>query len=380
MILVTGAFGGSDEPASDTIDPYALEKASVFTYGSLIFISDAEDDGAIKELAPNVRVQETFDSIGGSDAVLINSDYAGSLDSEYLYSNINTLIGESHPVMLMGGDSPWIFTDKESSAVSTGFSDGKEDLFCLFYDSKTGISRGNSISGQDLQESLGIGYEWAEKSMDDYTTGGFYDPGLMYSGGTPWILNYVAETYDHRYADFGAVSAKTCYYVLQDSNTEKKYVLTVCELQGTPGSPVSYFDKWIAVADMTVSTEASDGAHLETYAPLSVSGIGIVDVDMMIGVSWSYKIPDDSAAHNQSNYATDKFAIWHDFNELGAYKAEKQLIKPGKVVSVNGKTGVFHSETEEYSVTFYKERTLFGNQFLTVDQAISVSLRDPAFE
>ncbi|MDR3074969.1 MAG: hypothetical protein LBU30_02875 [Candidatus Methanoplasma sp.] len=168
VVSVLFMFGGSGETSPDRTDPYALEKSYIFSQGGVVIIQGVDGDDTMKELASNVRIQETFDSVKDFDVVIIDSEYAKSFDREYLCGKVDSLILESHPVMLRGADSPWVFTDREVPFISIGFSLDREDLFCLFYDANTGASYSNSITGCDMQESTEVAYEWAKELMDLY--------------------------------------------------------------------------------------------------------------------------------------------------------------------------------------------------------------------
>ena len=176
--LPLAVFATESSPSKSDGTPYDIERfvpemASIFTDCNVIIISEVKGEETVKELAPNVRVQENFGSIEGIDVVLIDAYWAKTLDREYLYDSIDALLLESHPIMLIGGDSPWIFTDRKLQSVSMGFSSDKEDIFCLFYNLKTGASYGNSISGKDIRESLEVAFKWARELMDDYVANGF---------------------------------------------------------------------------------------------------------------------------------------------------------------------------------------------------------------
>ncbi|MDR1404847.1 MAG: hypothetical protein LBJ20_04710 [Candidatus Methanoplasma sp.] len=179
-VFLVSAFSlsGEGEPLPYDGDLYALDEASIFTYSNVVIISSVEGEDAVTELSSNVRVQETFDGIEGTDVVIIESAYAGSLGTDYLYSNVDALILGSHPVILKGADTPWIFAGRDVQVVSIGFSPDKEDLYCLFYNSKTGASSGNSISGCDMNESVGVAYKWAKELTDEFETAGFGSAGL----------------------------------------------------------------------------------------------------------------------------------------------------------------------------------------------------------
>jgi len=159
LACAVSALGSFDKSSQACVDPFALEKAAIFTDCNVVFISSIDGEVKIISLAPNVRIQETFDNIGGTDIVIIDSEYATSLGRTYLSKNVETLVKHAHPVMIKGADRPWIFGG--IPGISIGFSTDKEDLFCLFYDSESGASYGNSISGRNIQESLEIAYEWA---------------------------------------------------------------------------------------------------------------------------------------------------------------------------------------------------------------------------
>ncbi|MDR1404376.1 MAG: hypothetical protein LBJ20_02250 [Candidatus Methanoplasma sp.] len=103
----------SPPPPLNDIYSYAIENASMFIHGKVVIISNVKDDENSKELAPNATVRETFDLADGINVVMIDVDWAESLDREYLYSGVDAIVEESHPVILISGDSPWILSDRE---------------------------------------------------------------------------------------------------------------------------------------------------------------------------------------------------------------------------------------------------------------------------
>ncbi len=141
---------------------YAVEEASLFEEFNIVVLSYAEGNGEIEESPANVRVQETFDSIENGDIVIVDANWAKSIETEQLYDNIDALVIKSHLVMVVNADSAWIFTDREIPVVSLGFSMDRGDVYCLFYDSKTKASFSNSITDRSMQESLHYAFEWIE--------------------------------------------------------------------------------------------------------------------------------------------------------------------------------------------------------------------------
>jgi len=383
MVLPFGSIDALDQTEKSYAEKYVVENIPEFSYGNLIIISDGIEKNRSLELTSEIRVQNSFDSIGENDIVLIDGttkkQKTSSKTSE-LHNNIDALIGNSNPIIIVD-NTPELITDRANPIYATGFTDDA-DVFCFFYDSETGASHGHSITGQNIEESISIAYKWTNEMLEEKnsekSSGGI---NFITPNGAYWNLVYTSNV-TKACGNFGNLSVRSFHYLLVGGPMNTNYVMTAYQLQGEPYVPTSFWDSYIAVADMTITNDFNSRDML-TYSPLSTGGTSTHGVNMSIGTSggnigasWSYSVPD-VVLHNRSSYANEKYDLWYDFNEHGVNKTDTHEIRPGVLTSgfLNGMwpNRLFHYlETDDYTVTFYKHRPILGSQMETFTQSVRV--------
>ncbi len=370
VILPFGFFDG-DSFKKEINEKYTIEDTSINSINDIVFVSIDMEENQPFDLSKNIRKQSDFGSIGKNDVVLIDGAITKNmkeLKTSILYDNIDTLIENSNPVIVIAND-PGLITNRDNLRFATAFTD-EADVFCIYYESTTGATHSHSITGRTIEESLSIAYKWTKDLLiEDKSLSSGNDINFISPPGTYWALaatSNVTKTCE----DFGMMSVKSFHYMLMGYPRGTNYVMTSYQLQGEPFDISTYWDRYNAVADMGIANNLSNRQELMTYSPTASGGNTTIGVNMNIGVSgngvsgniggtWSYTVPD-IVFHNDTSYSSNKFDVWYDFNEKGVNKTNTQEIRPGMLTSgyIDGRWPYLYeyNETDVYKITFYRDR------------------------
>lgn len=338
------SIDGSEESEIDNID-------------NIVVLSDALNlsDTSNHEIK---SINNIIESIPSDTSVLIDSIDSNSNDTLSVFEN---LVDRGNPVIFDSGVSDIVIEDFYN--VSTAFVENA-DLYGILYDSDTGTTFCYSSIGSDKSVLVSAANEWLQtcktmsNSEDDEP-----DP-VVYS------LIRIQES-------FGTMTIDTKYtkYAV-DNNTN--LILTEYSLTADPETEDSIWDNWISIADMKISC-SHENSTLLSYGPVLSSSSEFYDVDLhasylgvVVDKNWSYSVKESETTVSSSG---NSYSIYHDVDEKGSDKLSTKIMKPGTIsLAQKGSSIFYYQETENYVVTYYKDRTIAEDKYVTDDCSLTVTL------
>ena len=331
-----------------------------------------------------------FGTLGDGEALLVGGDWLNG--SAARMRMISDVASSGHPI-IMSGDGPDALS-AENIGLSTAFS-GSAGVYGLWHDEESGVTYCYSDSGGDLNDSIESAFEWAE------------GPQANSSIPEQYLAPIDSVTYSltKTHGNFGDLKVETEYDMIE-IQSGIHLVVTHYKLTGDANVSNSFWDNWTAVADLRVSGQHSH-SNLVGHSPTSntaTSGTQQVYLfhsdphyDWEYGTGWTYSM-GDAVFHDLTSQ--NSFSLWYDVNECQANDGNSYTIEPGTFTEAYASVmdawiqdiedGVNanipneddwitikpfrYSETEHYSVTFFRDRTLLPDQTETVSCDITATL------
>jgi hypothetical protein len=167
-------YGGAD----------LFERAPAFSGRDVVILSDISKDGL--NGAEGVKIQNTFSSIKNGDIVVIDGEWAESAESDYLNSNVRSLVRGGNLVISTAASVEAISSD--NTGVASSFLES-DDLKCIYYDPQEDRTYCFATNGFDIKETIDQAYDWAERVLTDSTYGKSKMAESMTLAATPLLQN-----------------------------------------------------------------------------------------------------------------------------------------------------------------------------------------------
>ncbi|MDR1404813.1 MAG: hypothetical protein LBJ20_04535 [Candidatus Methanoplasma sp.] len=379
LALADGISNGNTDATDYQNDLYIVENTlgkDIDGRNIVILSNDVADSGV-----SNIKIKETFDDVETSKDVLVfGNTWIKNIDADYISEKVKYYANSGNPIISLSRSSDFLYSKNTGLASSYSADD---DIRCIYYDVLNDVTYCYGTSGCTPEESLKLAYAWAEEVLTESSSKMMInssDNGFLWS-------QKLQSSHTQDDGNFGRMNIKSFYSVLEEDDDGKSFVLTEYQLQGVPFETSSDWDNWIGVSGMEVSTQVGNySADLLTYGPSSSSGgsraisvnlsanVSINDIGAAIGKSWSYNVPD-LTVRDRSDFSLNKFSTVeeHFVGDEASNKSDTLLMEPGKIVSTSGNDGQIYDETDYYSVTFYKDRTLLPDQHSTISKEMIVS-------
>ncbi len=327
-------------------------------------------------------------NISDGESLLVGSDWLRGNDARMRM--IADLASSGLPIILTG-DNPDVLST-ENTGLPTAYS-SSAGVFGLWHDNENNATYCYNDSGGDLNESIESAFGWAENPQSSTSI------PEQYLAPVDSVVYSLTKTH----GNFGDLIVETEYDMIE-IDTDLTLVVTHYKLTGDANISTSFWDKWTAVADLRVSCD-HEHSYLYDYEPcVSPAGNGLQAVnlyhfDAEYYDGWSYTI-DDATFHNLSIPNNDTFSLWYDIGECQENDGKSYTIEPGTFTEVSateidawiqemeeelnygrGEEEEWievlpfrYMETEHYSVSFFRDRTLLPDQMETVNCDITVTL------
>ncbi|MBR4504741.1 MAG: hypothetical protein IKP20_07215 [Candidatus Methanomethylophilaceae archaeon] len=328
-----------------------------------------------------------FDTLGDGEALLVGSNWLSGNASRMRM--IAEIAASGHPV-IMSGNSPDALST-ENIGLPTAYSDSA-DVYGLWHDDNNNITYCYSEIGGELNDSIESAFEWTENSQSNTPTPGQLAPE-----------NSVVYSLTKTHGNYGDLIVNTEYDLIEIED-DLYIALTHYKLTGDANVSTSFWDRWTAVSDLRVSCEHNYSFLIDYDPHISPTGNGTQNVnicypDTQFYIGWSFQI-EDTTFHDSSSLLNNTFSLWYDIDECEANDGKSYTIEPGtiaeistddiqeliqeieerlneNIVSEEDRITIKpfrYSETEHYSVTFFRDRTLLPDQTETVECDITVTL------
>lgn len=313
----------------------------------------------------SVRFQNTFESIGPDDIVVIDGLWIEQQDQVTVYDDVKTLVDVGNPILLAADSYDAISTDRIGR--STGFS-SSADVYGIMVDPVTGTTYCYSVSNPDENEAFETALQWIDASESEIA-----QTRASNAAGAP-TLCAISETAD----SFGKTVAESKHTKYSIDN-ETALILTEYNYSADPDTESSIWDNWIAVDCMEIRCDHLDSDLLD-HGPTSSSSdtytVNISAEDEESGVSasgnWNYTIKE-SSLEDKSRY--EIFDIYHEIEEKGDDKLSTKVMKPGSIsLATKGNNLYTYQETEYYHASFYKDSIVVSDKYVDCDSNLEVSI------
>lgn len=315
----------------------------------------------------SVRFQNTLESIGSGDIVVIDGLWIENQNQNTVYADVRTLVDNGNPIMLADDSAEAISADKIGR--STGFS-SSADAYGIFYDQTTNTTYCYSVSNEDASKSYDTILQWFDRIAPS--------PAMTMANDDPRepILCAITEST----GGFGTITGESRHtkYSIDDDTA---LFLTEYNFSADPDTESSIWDNWIAVSDMRIRCEHLD-SDLLAQGPTSEESSDKYHVDIKIedyegtGLDvigdWCYDLKE-SSIDNQSQW--EVLDISHDIDERGDDKLSTKVMKPGTIsLATRGNNPYIYEETEEYYATFYKDSVVVSDKYEECNADLVVKL------
>ena len=328
----------------------------------LVVLSDSDATISSIEMPCNVSIQTTFDSIGRDDIVLIDGDWATTVERHQLNSKVRDLVDSGNAVLLMSESSELI--SSENTGYSTAFATDA-DVYGIRHDPLSGATYCYSYVGMDAEDSMLTAYEWAESyKTANITRNATTDPPILYA------FTKVNQ------GGLGEMVIETKYTKSSTDDWEVNLILTEYSLTGTPYPDSSLFENNKAIADMTISCEHVNSELLDYGPSFSSSTLENHTVDLEalqstvhVEKNWDYTILE---CETTVNVQGDSFEIHYDTDEYGSHKTESKTARPGTICLATNEGPYCYQETEYYSVNYLLDKAWSLEDTYTLDECSMV--------
>lgn len=321
--------------------------------GTLVFL------GGVTDAENEVHVEE-------NPVVIIGCPSAGAI-SEALnsYTNVisisNDVAIEDNVMYMVNGDSLYENPTIADDLTQAAYNGNPVVIIGNNYDPLVvvGESLGMNMFMPDMQ-AYGIHYDVESNTEYVYAVAGFSDENgaiaEMYRlMNTPQsnsndvlegVSGFRIYTFTYACDDFGKISSRTEYSVIEDTSDDYNFYLAHYKLQGIPNGGHS---KSMLGVEADVNADSTYGQYqtLLDYGPTTSSGTTTVGFSAGIGAgyepltvtagfqaSWSYAL-DDVFSIDRSDFEGNYFNVDYDINECTPAGYNTLLVQPGLVASAS---------------------------------------------